>query len=157
MCCAGKGYLKGGDAIKLLNAPSASFTATVTTTNGIDSLSAAGGTPALKFGRSRTPILRLRFFAPPHNYIYDTALSGRTVPYGTKGFITVRKGGDAAIYRVGQATDGWLDQWSCTFQNAVGYKTGDLLGTPTTGDPRPAHMLTPLDLFTINELGSFSG
>src|SRR5262252_3214083 len=32
----GKGYLKGGDAIKLFSAPSAGFTATVTTTNGID-------------------------------------------------------------------------------------------------------------------------
>ena len=46
MCYAGKGYLKGADAIKLMNAPSANFTATVTTTNGIDSLSAAAGTPA---------------------------------------------------------------------------------------------------------------
>src|SRR4029077_3359707 len=32
----GKGYLKGGDAIKLVNAPSASFTAQVNTVNGID-------------------------------------------------------------------------------------------------------------------------
>ena len=30
----GKGYLKGGDAIKLMNAPSASYTASVTTANG---------------------------------------------------------------------------------------------------------------------------
>ena len=44
----GKGYLKGADAIKLMNAPSANFTATVTTNNGIDVLSAAAGTPALK-------------------------------------------------------------------------------------------------------------
>src|SRR6266702_2394065 len=44
----GKGYLRGGDAIKLMNAPGASYTATVTTTNGIDQLSAAGGIPALK-------------------------------------------------------------------------------------------------------------
>jgi type II secretory pathway pseudopilin PulG len=43
-----KGYLKGADAIKLMNAPSANFTATVTSNNGIDTLSAATGTPALK-------------------------------------------------------------------------------------------------------------
>src|SRR6476469_1148215 len=33
----GKGYLKGGDVIKLFNAPGASFTATVTTVSGADS------------------------------------------------------------------------------------------------------------------------
>ena len=44
----GKGYLKGGDAIKMMNAPSASFTATVTTTNGVDQLSDPIGTAALK-------------------------------------------------------------------------------------------------------------
>ena len=49
----GKGYLKGADAIKLMNAPSANFTATVTTTNGIDSLSGAAGTPALKVWLNR--------------------------------------------------------------------------------------------------------
>src|SRR6266498_5778724 len=37
---AGKGYLKGADAIKLLNAPGASYTATVTSSGGVDSLSA---------------------------------------------------------------------------------------------------------------------
>ena len=44
----GKGYLRGADAIKLLNAPGASYTATVTTAGGVDTLSGAGGTPALK-------------------------------------------------------------------------------------------------------------
>ena len=43
MCYVRKGYLKGGDAIKLMNAPSAAYTATVTTTNGIDALSAGAG------------------------------------------------------------------------------------------------------------------
>ena len=41
----GKGYLKGADAIKLMNAPSANYTATVTTTNGIDALTALAGHP----------------------------------------------------------------------------------------------------------------
>src|SRR5437762_941282 len=44
----GKGYLRGADAIKLMNAPGASFTATVTPTNGVDVLSGPGGTSALK-------------------------------------------------------------------------------------------------------------
>src|SRR6266498_1830997 len=44
----GKGYLKGGDVIKLFNAPSASFSATVGTVNGVDSLGGPTGTAALK-------------------------------------------------------------------------------------------------------------
>src|SRR5262249_41804581 len=43
-----KGYLKGGDALKLLTASGAPYTATVTTTNGIDSLSGSTGIAALK-------------------------------------------------------------------------------------------------------------
>ena len=35
-----------------------------------------------------------------------------TVPYRYKGFITIRKGGDAAIFRVGQATAaGWTNRY----------------------------------------------
>ena len=34
----------------------------------------------------------------------------RRIPYGTKGFITVKKGGDASVFRVGQATAGGLGQ-----------------------------------------------
>src|SRR5262249_31772907 len=43
-----KGYLKGGDALKLMNAPGASYTAGVTTAGGIDSIASGSGTPALK-------------------------------------------------------------------------------------------------------------
>ena len=102
----GKGYLKGADAIKLMNAPSANFTATLTTTNGIDSLSAAGGTPALKVWMNKDVDPATTISCTTHNYVYNTALLGTNVPYGTKGFITIKKGGDAAIYRAGQATAG---------------------------------------------------
>src|SRR6185295_19111649 len=70
----GKGYLKGADAIKLMNAPSANYTATVTTTNGIDSLSGAGGTPALKVWLNRDVDPATTIFAATMNYVYDTAL-----------------------------------------------------------------------------------
>ena len=43
MLCSEKVILKGGDAIKLFNAPGAAFTATVTTVNGPDSLSDVTG------------------------------------------------------------------------------------------------------------------
>ena len=65
-------------------------------------------------------------FAVSHNYVYDTALLPAAVPYGTKGFITIRKGGDASVFRVGQAdSGGWTN--GTVFQTSVGSKVGDLL------------------------------
>ena len=130
----GKGYLKGADAIKLMNAPSANYTATVTTTNGIDSLSGPGGTPALKVWLNQDVDPATTIFCSTMNYVYDTAILPAAVPYGTKGFVTIKKGGDAAIYRVGQATaSGWAS--GTTFQNSVGFKATDSVGTATPGDP----------------------
>ncbi len=134
----GKGYLKGADAIKLMNAPSANYTATVTTNNGIDQLSAQAGTPALKVWLNRDVDPATTIFCSTMNYVYDTALLTTAVPYGTKGFITIKKGGDAAIYRVGQAThQGWPagPSQGTVFQNAVGFKATDPVGGPTAGDP----------------------
>jgi hypothetical protein len=130
----GKGYLKGGDAIKMMNAPSASYTANVTTTNGIDSLDTPAGTAALKVWMVQDVDPATTIFCVTRNYIYDTALNPTDVPYGTKGFVTIRKGGDASVFRVGQATDsGWTNP--TTFQNSVGFKATDSVGTPTNGDP----------------------
>ncbi|PYI45461.1 MAG: hypothetical protein DMF10_11255, partial [Verrucomicrobia bacterium] len=48
--------------------------------------------------------------------------------------ITVKKGGDATVYRLGQATTaGWNN--ATIFQGQVGFKPGDSEGTPTVGDP----------------------
>jgi prepilin-type N-terminal cleavage/methylation domain-containing protein len=130
----GKGYLKGGDVIKMLNAPGASFTATVTTNAGVDSLSAATGTSALKVWAVQDADPATAVFCTTHNYVYDTAIVDGSIPYGVKGFITVRKGGDAAVFRVGQATvTGWQNNGTA-FQNSVGSKRGDAVGTPSIGD-----------------------
>ena len=130
----GKGYLKGGDAIKMMNAPSASYTATVNTVSGVDQLSASAGVAALKVWMVQDVDPATTIFAATHNYIYDTALLNNAVPYGTKGFVTIRKGGDASVFRVGQATmTGWTN--GTTFQNSVGYKVGDTIGTATPNDP----------------------
>ena len=108
----GKGYLRGADAIKLMNAPSANFTATVTTTNGIDALSAAGGVPALKVWMNQDVDPATTIFCTTMNYVYDTALVPTAVPYSGRGFVTIKKGGDAAIYRVGQAVAaGWTSPY----------------------------------------------
>jgi prepilin-type N-terminal cleavage/methylation domain-containing protein len=130
----GKGYLKGADAIKLMNAPSANFTATVTSGGGIDTLSAASGIPALKVWMNQDVDPATTIFCTTHNYSYNIALNGTDAPYGTKGFVTIKKGGDAAIYRVGQALQGgWTSP--TVFQNSVGARAQDAVGTPGTGDP----------------------
>jgi prepilin-type N-terminal cleavage/methylation domain-containing protein len=130
----GKGYLKGGDAIKMMNAPSASYTATVTTTNGVDQLNGSAGVAALKVWMVQDVDPATTIFCTTKNYVYDTTLLASAVPYGTKGFVTIRKGGDANVFRVGQATDtGWTN--GTVFQNSVGYKVGDTIGSPVPNDP----------------------
>jgi prepilin-type N-terminal cleavage/methylation domain-containing protein len=135
-----KGYLKGGDVIKLVNAPSAAFSAAVAL-GPPESLNTPTGTAALKV----YPVLDAdpsnAIFAVTRNYTYDTALGAGTVPYGTKGFIVVQKGGNAAVFKEGQATlAGWGGAGNeVTFQNQVGLKTGNAEGTVTVGDPTIPH------------------
>ncbi len=130
----GKGYLRGADAIKLMTAPGASFTANVTTTNGVDSLDTPGGTAALKVWMVQDANPATTIFCTSRNYIYDTNLASTDSPYGSRGFITIKKGGDAAIYRVGQATTaGWTSP--TLFQNSVGFKATDTVGAATPNDP----------------------
>jgi len=129
-----KGYLKGADAIKLLNAPGASYTATVTSAGGVDSVASGSGTPALKVWIVQDSNPATTIFCESHNYNYALDLVGSDSPYGTRGFITVKKGGDAAIYRQGQATvAGWSGPTQ--FQSSVGQKALDNTGTVTSGDP----------------------
>ena len=106
-----KGYLKGQDAIKLMNAPGARYTATVTpNANGIDVLSAPAGTAALKVWLVKDADPANTVFCISKNYFYDTALAAADVPYGIKGFITVKKGGDAVSF-CGPGPRWRLGQW----------------------------------------------
>ncbi len=70
-------------------------------------------------------------FAATHNYIYNAAINSTDVPYGIKGFVVLHKGGDAAVFKSGQAQEGY---WGgCTqFQASVGAMTGDVSGTCST-------------------------
>jgi prepilin-type N-terminal cleavage/methylation domain-containing protein len=129
------GYLRAGDGIKLFNAPGASFTATVLA-GPPESLSVPGGTAALKVYPCTDADVANAIFCVTRNYVYDTVLAAGAAPYAQKGFITVKKGGDAAVYRSGQATNTnppWTDAYQ--FQNGVGLKTGDAVGTVTANDP----------------------
>jgi prepilin-type N-terminal cleavage/methylation domain-containing protein len=133
-----KGYLKGGDVLKLLNAPGTALVGTITppAPPAPESIAFTAGIGALKI----YPVLESdpsnAIFAVSHNYDYDTLLTGSVspVPYGTKGFIVVRKGGDASVFKEGQATPAGWGGNATVFQTQVGLKTGDTVGAPTVGD-----------------------
>jgi len=132
-----KGYLQGGDFLKLLNASSCSFVATVAAGNP-ETITFQTGTAALKVYPLTDAAPSNAIFATSHNYVYDTAVATAGVPYGTNGFIVVQKGGSAAVFKQGQAiAAGWTSP--TIFQTQVGLKcieTGcDTEGAPAPGDP----------------------
>lgn len=135
-----KGYLKGGDFLKLLNAPSTAFVATVVS-GPPEAITFTGGTASLKVYPVTDAAPSSAIFCVSHNYDYDTALTTSTsqIPYGTNGFIVVQKGGSAAVFKEGQAlAGGWTSP--TIFQTAVGTKcdetsTCDPTGAPVAGDP----------------------
>ena len=132
----GKGYLKGADCLKLESAPGANLTADITpaTSTTPEALSNLGGRSALKVYQVQDANPATTIFACTQNYVYNTALSSSNAPYGTKGFIVVKKGGDAAIFREGQAqAAGWPS--GTVFQTQVGMRPGDVTGTVGTTDP----------------------
>src|SRR5581483_2218309 len=117
----GKGYLKGGDVTKLLSAPSASLTLTVDP-GPPEQVAFTGGASAIKVHPIKDSDTANTIFCTSKNYVYDTAIAPGSAPYGTKGFIVMRKGGDGAVFKEGQATvAGWTD--ATTFQSNVGQKT----------------------------------
>jgi prepilin-type N-terminal cleavage/methylation domain-containing protein len=127
-----KGYLKAGDVLKLLNAPGANFKATINTTANPPTITSFdSGNAALKVYTVTDGDPASAIFAASHNYTYNTALANTGVPYGTKGFIIVQKGGNAAVFKEGQATlAGWGGTGNeTTFQNQIGMLPGDQPGT----------------------------
>jgi prepilin-type N-terminal cleavage/methylation domain-containing protein len=130
------GYLKGGDVAKLLSAPSAGLTLNVVA-GPPETVTFTGGTSALKVHPLHDADSSNTIFCTTLNYVYNTALGppAPTVPYGTKGFIVMHKGGDGAVFKTGQAqSTGWAD---CnTFQANVGLITGGTSGDCSgTTDP----------------------
>jgi len=125
-----KGYLKGADVLKLCSAPGAALTGTVNpaTSTTPEVLSALGGRSALKFYLDADANPANTIFGVTHNYVYNTSLTNGVTPYGTKGFVVVRKGGDAIVLKEGQAiATGWPG--NIQFQNGVGMMPGNTVGT----------------------------
>jgi prepilin-type N-terminal cleavage/methylation domain-containing protein len=130
------GYLRAGDAIKLFNAPGASFGAGIAAGPPEQLVAPFTGTASLKVYPVLDSDVSNAIFCVSNNYVYDTVLAAGGLPYGQKGFITIKKGGDAAVFRSGQATNA-NPPWptAIAFQNGVGLKTGDAVGVVSAGDP----------------------
>jgi prepilin-type N-terminal cleavage/methylation domain-containing protein len=128
----GKGYLAPGDVGKILTAPSSPCTATdnATTPPSVT----LTGTSALKIHPIQDADPSTTIFCTSHNYVYGTTILAGTVPYATKGFIVMRKGGDGVVFRGGQAA---IADWPtpAAFEANVGFAHGGTPGAPAAGDP----------------------
>ena len=119
-------YLKPGDVQKLMNGPGTNATVTY----------AAGPPPTITMGANTIPALKIFkvkeahssnvVFLESNNYTYDTTLAGVTTnPFGDKGFIVQRKGGDASILRKNNAVAGAGPAAQAVFQSTVGKQVSD--------------------------------
>lgn len=122
-------YLQAGDVRKILSAPSVNctFSGGTTAADGTYTIISGLANPALKVYLLKDNNPSNTIFAETNNYTYNTALAAANTPYGDKGFIVQRKGGDALMLRKAQAVAG-AD--GTAFQTAVGRVPGDTDGTP---------------------------
>jgi len=136
-------YLKTGDLTKLLSAPGAACTVTATgpDANGDYAVTYAAGSPALKVYKVKDADAANTIFAVTKNYIYDTALTSANSPFGDKGFVVVRKGGDASILRKNNATA--TSGQEGAFQSSVGKRPGDADGASGVSPGDNSQDLTP--------------
>ena len=117
-------YLKAGDVQKLLSAPGTTCTATADpTTNAVTLVGKSG----VKVYQVKETDGWNTIFAVTANYTYDTALNSTDAPYGDKGFVVQRKGGDAALLKKNNATA--TSGQEATFQTLVGKRPGDADGS----------------------------
>jgi prepilin-type N-terminal cleavage/methylation domain-containing protein len=129
-------YLKASDLPKILSAPGATCTATAS--SATPPAVTLSGTSGLKVYPITSSDASNVIFAVTSNYTYDTAFSSPPSPanpYGDKGFVVVRKGGDAAVLRKSNAVAAAGATGAAAFESTVGKKPGDAQGTVTPGDP----------------------
>ena len=123
-------YLKVGDLSKLLSGPGAivSATGSFDAATGVTTVALAG-TPGLKIYEIKDGDSANTIFGVSNNYTYNTALPAATSPFGDKGFVVMRKGGDALSLRKNNATAANYGGDPGKFQSAIGKLTGDVDGT----------------------------
>lgn len=128
-------YLKSADLPKILSAPGATCTASSSTSGGVTSVTLSGNS-GLKVYPVKDADSSNTIFATTANYTYNTAFTASPPsPYGDKGFVVVRKGGDAALLRKNNAVAGSGATAIAAFETTVGKKPGEAQGTVTAGDP----------------------
>ena len=132
-------YLKAGDLQKILNAPGSNCN--VTSVAGPPASVTLTGTSALKVYKVKEADPANTIFSVTANYVYDTTPLATAAPYGDKGFVVMRKGGDAGVYRKNQATTAGWNNDNGKFQTAIGRRPGDADGAVTPGDG--SAVLTP--------------
>jgi prepilin-type N-terminal cleavage/methylation domain-containing protein len=126
-------YLKASDLPKILSAPGATCAATASGTGSATTVTLSG-TSGLKVYPVTAADGSNVIFAVTSNYTYDTDFASSTaVPFGDKGFVVVRKGGDAAVLRKNNAKH--TSGQEASFESLVGKKPGEAQGTVTSGDP----------------------
>jgi type II secretory pathway pseudopilin PulG len=130
------GYLQTSDLAKILSAPGANCTATSSTANNVTTVTLSGTKSALKVYPVTSNDGSNTIFSVTSNYVYDTAFPANPPsPYGDKGFVVVRKGGDGSVLRKGNATAAAGAAGISSFESTVGKKPGEAPGTVTAGDP----------------------
>jgi prepilin-type N-terminal cleavage/methylation domain-containing protein len=125
-------YLKPSDLAKILSAPGATCTATSSGT-GTSTTVTLSGNSGVKVYPITSADASNAIFAVTSNYTYNTALTGTSSPYGDKGFVVIRKGGDAAVLRSNNAVA--ISGQVASFESLVGKKPSEAQGTVTAGDP----------------------
>jgi type II secretory pathway pseudopilin PulG len=115
------GYLKPDDLQRILNAPGA-----------VCHVTAPGSPPTVTLtGQSALKVYKVKgadssetIFSVSANYVYGIALNPSDVPFGDKGFVVIRKRGDAGVYRKHQATvAGWGND-KAEFHSKIGLLPG---------------------------------
>lgn len=132
-------YLKASDFAKLLSAPGASCTATSSGSGSTATVTLAG-TSGLKVYPVTSADASNVIFVVTSNYTYDkdfTSPPNPANPYGDKGFVVVRKGGDASVLRKNNAAAVSGAAGTAAFESLVGKKPGEAQGTVSSGDPSP--------------------
>lgn len=125
-------YLKAEDLQRILTATGASCTVA----------SAAGSPPTLTLtGKSALKVYKVKsgdpstaIFSASSNYIYNTPLNAASAPFGDKGFVVIRKRGDAGVYGRNQATVSDWGNDAAEFQSKIGRLAGAVEGAVPTGD-----------------------
>ena len=113
-------YLKAEDLQKILSAPGATCTVTASPSAALT----LTGQSALKVYKVKGGDHSTAIFAASSNYIYNTPLSPASAPFGDKGFVVIRKRGDAGVYKRNQAT---ISDWgndAAEFQSKIGRLAG---------------------------------